>query len=204
MRYIKDEPVRWDKTKKAHREKEIAERDHQAQQRRIGKQISEIFLNWKRRMAKLVKEKSQDEVHKFLSDAVLDLRNEVEEAAKKYSPEWSQYTMSLLDSKVSQIWAAGVADVNEVTEILPSYANYFTPKQARIRTQKEFEALPWIARVKEKPCFVGFLRHFPQVVALFEDGEPVPVAKVSTEVGLLHYKTLGEYCVEFAKDQRGN
>lgn len=198
--------LRWDKSKKDKRDADRAAKDQKAEQEAKQKKAlllaSELYEKWKRSLLKRKKTTADD-----LVTLLENLKEQVEAAlATAKLDDWKPMVLDMITEKVGRIIAGQIADVNHIKEVLPSMAKDkgVVAHEARIRTEADFKEIPFIKRISEKDSFVGFLRDYPRLWALFDDGELFECATISSEVGLEQIQTLSDYSTAFAKNQRKN
>lgn len=133
-----------------------------------------------------------------LRDKLLDLRNIItKEMQKEGLEEWVSFSLKLLDEKIAAIDTVMIAGRNKIVRYEPNLELEKGQKswtdEATFQTEAELIAIPWIKTVGEKAGFFGFVLEGQKLLALFEDGEHVPVGVVSCGIGLERIPGIEDY-----------
>lgn len=167
-------------------------------------ECKKYYDEWKRQLIRKAK-KEGTVTSQYVIDQVYALMSGVGKICKDRGvADWLHFTLQMLEDKIGQLVAIGIMRRNRVTQYVPDAPTPMDPENnaivrknmldnptyADFETEEEFRAIPWIAAVEKKADFIGFVTHGLFVVAVFDDGEPVPVAIAACHIGLGKLPTL--------------
>lgn len=134
-----------------------------------------------------------------VKDKLLELRTMVSKhVVKEGLAEWVDFSTKLIDEKLAEIDTVLISHRNKITRYNPNLTaqaaldTSWTDAQ-QFQTEQEFHEIPWVKSVMEKPGFFGFVLDGSKVLAMFEDGESVPVGVVSCGIGLERIPSIKDW-----------
>lgn len=183
------------------------------QQRRIKKKAYDIYQRW----VKKVKSKARTPQEVIQATYQLQTQlGELSNAAKECGlEEWMQFTLQIVEDKIASLVATGISAKNEIVMWIPENPTMLDADNAEIvrqqlqrdarpvqfRTLDELNAIPFVAAVRGKQGFVGLVLHGKGLVAVFNDGEAVPVGILANGVGVDKLPTLDAFSKALTEEQ---
>ena len=182
--------LKWNKKK---HDENLRKEEALKQRHRVLKIAGDIYGRWKRSLC------SKPRTQKEILTGLYELRDAVGKAVDKEGlSDWRDFTMNIISDKIAQLVTAQIAETNRITEYIPKFSAC-KPHEAEFRGRDEFEEIPFIKNFTKAEGFVGFARQFPEVYALYDDGETLLVGKSTTEIGLTDFPTMAELQSEMGK-----
>jgi len=191
--------IKWNLAKKVEREKEEAKI-------KALKLAAKVFSNWKHELIK--KPRTRPEIISML----YRLRDEALAKVDDDMEGWRTFFMDIIEDKVTQVMTDSIVARNDITEYVPTFGkpepkpgdlilagDIKKPRSFPFRSAQEFLQVPFIQSFSKKDGFTGFVRRDYFIEALFNDGDLVPVGKVSNTIGIVWIPTLEQFQKELAK-----
>jgi hypothetical protein len=157
-----------------------------------------IYQDWKRRLLKDKKATTST-----IADAVLDLRTAIHKhfSAEPELTEWTAFTLKMLDDKLGVLTTLDITAENRITRYIPKFADpsdafdttEAIPESTVFRAEEQLRAIPFVQQITEQPGFIGFVLDASILVAMFDDGEIMPVGAVLNGVGLEKIPGIEDY-----------
>jgi len=185
-------------------------------QRQIKKKMYDIYQRWTKRV------KSKARTPQEIVQATYQLQTllgELAGEAKKCGLEdYHNFTMQICEDKIASLISTGIVSKNEIVMWVPEHPTMLDDDNDRIvreqlqrdvkpiqfRTLEELRDIPFVKAIISKDRFAGLCLHGKGLVAVFKDGETMPVGIVVNGVGLDHIPLLTDFAaaLEAAADQK--
>lgn len=147
--------------------------------------IGRCYLSWKRDLERAIKRAKGKFTGQDLVTRLYDLHGQVGKACQ-HTPgmkEFREFTMSMIEDRISEIIATKGLQLNLFAEYLPpnpTTTGLTVPEKHTFGNLDEFIEIPYLKAFKDKVGFIGFIREGKGIFALFEGGEHTPVGVVLT------------------------
>lgn len=181
------------------------QRAMQPKQRRIKKKAYDIYQRW----VKKVKAKARTPQEVIAATYQLQTQlGELSNAAKECGlDEWHNFTMETVENKIASLVSTGIVAKNEIVQWIPPHPTMLDDDNDRIvreqlqrdvrpvqfRTLEELNEIPFVKAIVSKDKFVGLCLHANGLVAVFKDGDTVPVGFVANAVGIERIPLLSDF-----------
>lgn len=151
---MKDEPLGWDKDKKAKRDRE---RDIAIERGRVGT----IYQSWQQRLCKRAR------THREILQSIYDLQKLLDDKERELGEIAAEVfpfaiTRRMWSEKIALLTAEQICMSNHAIQHVPitmqmrTDGTVVTPKKAEFRTMQEFLVIDFVKHFAEQPGFLGF------------------------------------------------